>query len=110
MAFNKTQGEIIGLVFGLFFSFSMIDVFLDNIAPIILKETSPGLNPLLTLLIGIISAISSYLTIIAGMDIFKKIDYTYKHYPRIFNQYMIKNILTFVITFIIALSIKIKYF
>jgi uncharacterized protein YybS (DUF2232 family) len=107
---NQTQNEIVAFTFGLFFSFTGIDIFLNNIAPIILNNSTPELNPVLTIMIGLISVLSAYLTFIALKDILNKIEYTYRTHNSIFNWYMTKNVITFVLSFIIFYTIKILIF
>lgn len=97
---NQTQNEIIAFTFGLFFSYTGIDVFLNNIAPVILKTSTPELSPILTIFIGVISILSVCLTFIALKDIWSKIEYTHRTHQSIFDRYMTKNIITFILSFI----------
>lgn len=105
---NQTQTEIIAFTFGLFFSYTGIDIFLENIAPLILKTSTPEMAPILVVLIGLVSILSSFLTILALKDIVSKIEYTYRRHRNIFDKYMMKNVVTFVISFLVFAFLKLK--
>lgn len=98
---NKTQIEIIGFVFGLFFSYDLWSIFSRYVAPVILREASENVYPSIIVLIALGTLISTLATIFAFYDICKKIDYTYKKYPGVFDKYMIKNVVTLLISAIV---------
>jgi hypothetical protein len=106
---NKTQLEIIGVVFGFIYSAPGTgELFLKYLAPIILKNDS---NPTISLLIAILAAlvfIASLMGILAIIrNIKKKLNMS--RYQKEFNEYMIKNIITLVAAIILALFLKAKF-
>jgi len=98
---NKTQLEVIGFIFGLFFSFSEEDIFLKYIAPIILNDPSSASNPAISLGIAIIQILSVVASFFVLYKIIKNIEWVYRNRRYIFGKFIIKIIITAVVSFLI---------
>lgn len=104
---NQTQTLIIAGTFGAILSFPTAEsIFLEEIMPIILKTASSEILLPLTILYFIMAVLVFMVSVGIYCKIIKNITWTYNYHPTKFNKFMIKNIITFFISFILALLLR----
>src|SRR4030042_1774033 len=98
---NNTQVEVIGFIFGLFFAYSEEDLFLKYIVPVILRDSSSTLNPSIKFIIAIISILTVLASFFILYRVLKNIEWVKVNRPKIFEKFLIKVVITAIISFIV---------
>ena len=108
---NQTQTLIIAATFGAILSLpSATSIFLEQIMPIILRTASSEVLLPITILYFAIFLLIFIGSLAVYGKIIQNINLTHNNHPAKFDKFMIKNVITFIISFFLALIIRIRFF
>lgn len=109
---NQTQTLIIAATFGAILSFPTAEsIFLEEIMPLILKTASSSVLLPITVLYFIIAVLVFVASLGIYWKIIKNVSWSSKNLSKSqFDNFMIKNILTFFVSLILAAIIRVNYF
>ena len=104
MGLNRTEIEIVGFIYGLFFTFNKEDILVEHILPAVAK---PDSHLIIIFLANVLPFIVFLGTILALVDVMRMIEKTSKIMNKErFNNYLMKIALTAIISFLSTIFLK----